>query len=88
MFKKKSVLSFWSFNKKQRNQSMMYIQKLHMPSNCYIKQNDIKQSISTALKHWPAPPAVGLQKQKKNVPKKRNKIEKNLFTFILKNDYQ
>jgi len=32
--------------------------------------------------------AVGLQKQKQNVPKERNKIEKNLFTFILKNDYQ
>ena len=59
-----------------------------MPSNCYIKQNAIKQSISTAFKHWPAPPAVGLQKKKKNVPKERNKIEKNLFTFILKNDYQ
>ena len=63
---------------------MMYLQKLHIPSNYYIKQNAIKQSISTAFKHWPAPPAVGLQKKQKNVPKERNKIEKICLPLFLK----
>ena len=52
-----------------------------MPSNCYIKQNAIKQFISTAFKHWPAPPAVGLQKKNKKCPQ-RAKQNRKKFAYL------
>ena len=82
MFKNGSVLSFWSWNKKQTNQSMIHLQNLHIPSNCYIKQNAIKQSIKYQLPSKLGQPLrLLVYKNKKKCPQ-RSKQNWKKFVYL------